>query len=155
MSSKPLSPSETSETAKGEAKGGIKGTITNLITKIEYPFNATWIYRDEQQETLRFHGTMPDPENDHKKVAVALQLSQKNAPTGTYPFDSPKVLHLSYLKYDVDGEGHSVYYEAISGHVDLVNAYPDSPISGKLVFKTTVIDDISYRVDVKYSITEF
>ncbi|KNH29622.1 hypothetical protein ACS77_02810 [Pseudomonas syringae] len=154
MSSMELLPLEHPENSKGEAEGAIKGTITNLQTGKEYPFLASWIYRDEQQGTLRFHGTMTDPEAPGKQVAVGVQFSQKNAPSGTYPFDDPQVLHLSYTKYG-EGDKPTVYFKAITGEIVLHNSYPQQPIDGGLSFTTETHGGDHYRVKVTFDIEAF
>ncbi|MHC8339285.1 hypothetical protein [Pseudomonas sp. HLT2-19-2] len=155
MSINVLQPAEPGRSEKGVATGFIKGTVTNRQTNEEYKFNADGIWRDEQEGTLRFHGSMVDPENPANIVGVALQLTKIDTPSGTYRFDSEKVLHLSYFKQDVADSTKVHYYKANRGNVELKNTYPNQPISGMLVFNTESIEDISYKVDVKYSITEF
>lgn len=154
MSIKELQPGELRRSEKGAATGFIKGSLTNLHTTKKFDFKASSIWRDEQQGTLRFHCVMGDPENSEKEVGVAVQLRQTDTPTGTYLVGSPEVIYLSYLRYGADGHVE-VDYPANSGRVDLKNAYPEKPISGKLFFDTRDIGGSSYRVDVEYSITEF
>ncbi|MHC8350756.1 hypothetical protein ACYZT7_15785 [Pseudomonas sp. RT4P38] len=154
MSINELQTGELRRSGKGSATGFIKGTVTNRQTNEEYKFNADGIWRDEQEGTLRFHGSMVDPENPANIVGVALQLIKVDTPSGTYRFDSEKVLHLSYFKQDVADSTKVHYYKANRGDVELINAYPDKPISGKLGFNAGIMDD-RYRVDVEYSITKF
>jgi hypothetical protein len=152
MSSKPLSPSRTSKTAKGEATGTLKGSITNRYTEKKYPFNATWIWRDEQEGTLRFHGTMPDPEREGWTALLALQLSQKDA-SGHYEVGDKQILHLGYSSSHPDGSQAS--FEAKTGTVVIQNSYPEQPINGKLDFETLDWGNDLYHVEVIFEISQF
>ncbi|WP_283180365.1 hypothetical protein [Pseudomonas svalbardensis] len=153
MSSKPLSPSETSETAKGEAKGTIKGNITNLYTEKKYPFNATWIWRDEQQGTLRFHGTMQDPEREGRTVVVGVRLSQKDA-SGNYETGDERILYLSYSSRNLS-DGGTIEFDATTGTVGIQNSYPQQPVNGKLDFQTSKVGRDHYHVEVVFEISQF
>ena len=153
MSSKPLSPSETSKTAKGEATGTIKGNITNLYTEKKYPFNATWIFRDEQAGTLRFHGTMPDPEREGRTVMVAVQHSQKDA-SGNYEVGDEHILHLRYSSLNLS-DGEKIAFDATTGTVGIQNRYPQQPVNGKLYFQTSRVGRDQYHVEVVFEISRF
>jgi hypothetical protein len=152
MSSKQLLPFERENNSKGVATGTMKGTLKNLRTNISYPFLARSIWRDEQQGTLRFHGTMDDPETQGKLVAIGLQLSSSEQQSGTFPVGDSKILHLTFTQNGNDGD---VHFSAESGEVVLQRKQFQKPINGRLVFKTKAVGDDRYDVDVIFDISEF
>jgi hypothetical protein len=76
---------------KGEVSGTIKGTVKNLKTGKGHAFKDAWIWRDTQEETLRFHGVVDDPETPRKQVAIGLQLSSASQPSGEFKVGDPKI----------------------------------------------------------------
>jgi hypothetical protein len=131
----------------------MKGSITNLYTGKKYPFNSTWIWRDEQQETLRFHGTMPDPERAGWTALVALQLSQKDA-SGNYEVGDKRILYLGYSSRSNSDESQAIF-KAKTGTVVIQNSYPEQPINGKLDFETLDWGNDLYHVEVIFEISQF
>ncbi|MHC8394827.1 hypothetical protein ACYZT8_14410 [Pseudomonas sp. LB3P93] len=153
MSSNELLPTERKSDLKRVATGVMKGTLENLRTGKSYEFLATFIHRDEQQGTLRFHGSMIDPEIPEKYVGVGLQLSSSSEPSGTFLVGDPRILHLSYTRYSDDGSDD--YFRAESGKVVLQRGADRNEINGRLDFKTESIDGNQYVADVVYALKGF
>jgi hypothetical protein len=130
----------------------MKGNITNQYTKKKYPFNSTWIWRDEQEGKLRFHGTMPDPETEGGTVLVALELSQKDA-SGNYEVGDKRIHNLAY-SIGISS-GNPTRLEAKTGTVSIQNSYPQQPINGKLDFITHGVGWDHYHVEVAFEISQF
>ncbi|CAI8734111.1 DUF3237 domain-containing protein [Pseudomonas sp. IT-347P] len=138
---------DSHEGQKGEASGTIKGKVKNLKTGKVHDFKDPWIWRDEQQGTLRFHGVVDDPEAPGEHVAIGLQLSSASQPAGEFKVGDPKILHLSYTKYGPP----DVYFRAESGLVTL-QRQANNRINGSLKFESITIGDNQYAVDVIYDI---
>jgi hypothetical protein len=131
----------------------MKGNITNLHTEKKYPFNSTWIWRDELQGTLRFHGTMPDPEREGRTALLALQLSQKDA-SDNYEVGDKRILLLDYSSISNSGGGE-LSFKAETGTVGIQNSYPQQPINGKLDFVASGVLEDRYHVEVIFDISQF
>ncbi|MHC8344116.1 hypothetical protein [Pseudomonas sp. RT6P73] len=150
MSSKNLLPTERESGSNTEPTGTMKGTLINLRTAESYDYFATYIYRDKQGGTLRFHGSMKNPEIPEKYVSVGLQLSKHDEASGEFEVGDPRILHLFYMQYDKD-----VYFDAASGNVVFQRGEGQDEINGRLLFKTKTIGDVHYAVDVTFAITGY
>ncbi|MGP6459675.1 hypothetical protein [Pseudomonas parakoreensis] len=137
---------------KGEATGVIKGEVKNLHTEVTFDFLSTWIWRDEQNETLRFHGTMPDPLVPGRTWLVALGLSDKSQPSGTFPVGDSRIVYLNLVTFGI-GEPTRTF-EASSGYIVLEH-HSNNDINGKLVFQTKQQAFDSFDVNVTFAIGQF
>ena len=154
---------------KGTATGTMNGTVETLSGDQTYPFKATWIYRDNLNGMLRFHGTVDDLESPGRTSLIGLELTPESTPSGTYsigvnpesaPSDTdsigatPVTLRLDYMTFIRD-TGVTTDYEGIEGWVELKSAYPEKPISGKLWFKTRPRLGRAYEVELDFNIPDF
>ena len=154
---------------KGTATGTMNGTVETLSGDQTYPFKATWIYRDNLNGMLRFHGTVDDLESPGRTSLIGLELTPESTPSGTYsigvnpesaPSDTdsigatPVTLRLDYMTFIRD-TGVTTDYEGIEGWVELKSAYPEKPISGKLWFKTRPRVGRAYEVELDFNIPDF
>jgi hypothetical protein len=154
---------------KGTATGTMNGTVETLSGDQTYPFKATWIYRDNLNGMLRFHGTVDDLESPGRTSLIGLELTPESTPSGTYsigvnpesaPSDTdsigatPVTLRLDYMTFIRD-TGVTTDYEGIEGWVKLISAYPAKPISGKMWFKTRTRVGRGYEVELDFNITDF
>jgi hypothetical protein len=134
---------------ENELKDVLKGTIKNTRTGKEFEFNARETHRDEQQETLRFHGTMVDPESDSSVhlSSIAVNLSNK-ADSGTeIPLTDARVLFVAYTRSGATTEPRHFYGDKEKpGFVTLQHS--GERINGKLQFTTEAVGGDSYKVDV-------
>lgn len=135
----------TEQTGKNANTGVIEGTVKNRHTETEYSFRTEGTWRDEQNGTLRFHGSMKDPEGESKYMQVSLQLSKSDQPAGSIAVGDPKILHLALIK----GESGEQVFKAISGEVTL-ERHPENAVKGQLTFTTSTRVFISYDVDVTF-----
>lgn len=136
-------------TSEQTLKDVLKGTVKNLRTGKEYTIEARETHRDEQQGTLRFHGTMLDPEVDdgvHLSV-IAVNLKDK-ADSGTeIPLKDPRVLFVTYSRYDSPTQARVFYGDKEKpGFVTLQHS--GGRINGRLQFTTEAVGEDSYQVDV-------
>ena len=160
---------ELHKSNKGTATGTMNGTVETLSGDQTYPFKATWIYRDNLNGMLRFHGTVDDLESPGRTSLIGLELTPESTPSGTYsigvnpesaPSDTdsigatPVTLRLDYMTFIRD-TGVTTDYEGIEGWVELKSAYPEKPISGKLWFKTRPRVGRAYEVELDFNITDF
>ena len=160
---------ELHKSNKGTATGTMNGTVETLSGDQTYPFKATWIYRDNLNGMLRFHGTVDDLESPGRTSLIGLELTPESTPSGTYsigvnpesaPSDTdsigatPVTLRLDYMTFIRD-TGVTTDYEGIEGWVELKSAYPEKPISGKLWFKTRSRVGRAYEVELDFNIPDF
>ena len=160
---------ELHKSNKGTATGTMNGTVETLSGDQTYPFKATWIYRDNLNGMLRFHGTVDDLESPGRTSLIGLELTPESTPSGTYsigvnpesaPSDTdsigatPVTLRLDYMTFIRD-TGVTTDYEGIEGWVELKSAYPAKPISGKMWFKTRTRVGRGYEVELDFNITDF
>lgn len=134
---------------KQDLKDVLKGAVKNLRTGKEFKFDAKETHRDEQQGTLRFHGTMFDPEIDdgfHLSV-IAVNLRDKSDSGTEIPLDDPRVLLVAYTRY-YSHEHPGFFYadKKKPGFVTLQHS--GGRINGRLQFTTEAVGDDSYEVDV-------
>ncbi|RBL68640.1 hypothetical protein C3E98_025060 [Pseudomonas sp. MWU13-2625] len=137
---------------KGEAAGVIKGKVKNLYTEVTFDFLSNWIWRDELNETLRFHGTMPDPLVPGRSWLVGLRLSSKSEPSGEFQFGDPRIVYLNLITFT--DSGSKLEFPAASGGV-ILQHHPDNHINGKLEFRTEKRGFDSFDVDVTFAIGRF
>ncbi|VVP86428.1 hypothetical protein [Pseudomonas fluorescens] len=123
----------------------IKGTITHRGTGTEHSFNATFIYRDERQGSLYFHGVMDDREQ------IMLQLSESQEPSGTINLPDSRVLYLVYRRKFRDTT-HWDVFASLSGSI-LLQRQPENAINGRLHFTTEKNDGNDYVIDVVFALS--
>ncbi|MED7666531.1 hypothetical protein GXB78_04795 [Pseudomonas moraviensis subsp. stanleyae] len=125
----------------------LKGTVKNLRNGKEFKFYARETHRDEQGGTLRFHGTMVDPEGNSSVdlSSIAVNLSNK-ADSGTeIPLTDARVLFVAYSRNGATTRNFYADKEK-PGFVTLQHS--GDRINGKLQFTTEALGDDSYEVDV-------
>jgi len=123
----------------------IKGTITHLGTGIEHSFNATFIFRDEREGSLYFHGVMNEREQ------IVLQLSKSQEPGGTITLPDSRVRYLRYRRKFED-TSHWDEFKALSGSI-VLQRQPENAINGRLHFTTEKHNGNDYAVDVAFALT--
>ncbi|RVD79916.1 hypothetical protein [Pseudomonas koreensis] len=137
---------------KAVAEGEIKGKVINLSNQHEINFTSDWIWRDELNGALRFHGTMPEPGGSGRSLLIGLSFKDKSQPSGTYDVKDPQIVYLT-LKTFGAGEP-DCEFEASSGHV-ILEHHPNNDINGKLVFKTKTVGVDSFSVNVVFDVRKF
>lgn len=147
---------ELQKPGRGTATGTMTGTVKNLYTNVESFFEAEWIWRDNQEGTLRFHGTVDDLEKPGETALIGLLLDREDVSSGTYRIGDTQVkLTMSYMTFIRETGAGKRQFIGLEGWVELKNSYPDKPISGTLWFKTKSIVHNNYEVNLKFDITDF
>lgn len=127
----------------------LKGAVKNLRSGKELKFFASETHRDEQGGTLRFHGTMVDPEGNSSfhLSSIAVNLSNKTDAGTEIPLTDARVLFVAYTRSGATTEPRHFYADKEKpGFVTLQHS--GDRINGKLQFTTEAVGDDSYEVDV-------
>ncbi|SDR30767.1 hypothetical protein SAMN04490186_4949 [Pseudomonas grimontii] len=147
---------ELQKPGRGTATGTMTGTVKNLYTNVVSTFKAEWIWRDNQEGTLRFHGTVDDLEKPGETALIGLLLDREDVSSGTYRIGDTQVkLTMSYMTFIRETGAGKRQFIGLEGWVELKNSYPDKPISGTLWFKTKSIVLNNYEVNLNFDITDF